>query len=153
MAQRIVVKCQSQLIPGKPAERRKTMAGLICRHEWDRDFDDNQDFFNSLGLYEADNAKCYFLLDNGASEGKAPEVRVYRWDGNKLDPKTVYPALVQYLEHIPFGRQPETAGLTDDEYLALYGQVELDQLISQRKEQEERRRRSTGKTASRGSVT
>ncbi|RNJ59270.1 hypothetical protein D7B24_003026 [Verticillium nonalfalfae] len=145
MAKRIVVKCQSQLIPGKPAERKNTMASLICKHEWGRDFDDKQDYFTSLGLYDADNVKCYFLLDNGVVvEGEAPEVRVYSWHGTTLAPKVVYQALVQYLEHIPFGRKSATASLSDDEYLALYGQVELDRLISQRNEQQQRRRRSTG---------
>ncbi|CRK11396.1 hypothetical protein BN1723_000899 [Verticillium longisporum] len=144
MAKRIVMKCQSQLIPAEPAGRRNTMANLICKHEWDRDFDDNQDYFTSLGLFDGDNIKCYFLLDNGVSQGQAPEVRVYRWDGNRLDPKTVYPALVNYLKHIPFGRQPATAGLSDEEYLASYGQLEFDRLVAQRTEQRERRRRPTG---------
>ncbi|KAG7112472.1 hypothetical protein HYQ46_008858 [Verticillium longisporum] len=144
MAKRIVVKCQSQLIPGKPVERRKTMASLICQHEWGRDFDDKQDYFTSLGLYDADNVKCYFLLDNGVvGEGEAPEVSVYRWDGTKLASKVVYQALVQYLEHIPFGRKSATASLSDAEYLALYGQDQFDRLISQRNEQQERRLRST----------
>lgn len=84
VATRIVVKSQSQLIPGEPIERRQIMANLICNHEWNRDFDNNQDHFTSLGLYDADDTKCYFLLDNGVGEGQAPELRVYRWDGNRL---------------------------------------------------------------------
>ncbi|KAG7132670.1 hypothetical protein HYQ45_009034 [Verticillium longisporum] len=74
------------------------MASLICQHEWGRDFDDKQDYFTSLGLYDADNVKCYFLLDNGVvGEGEAPEVRVYRWDGTKLASKAVYQALFNTL--------------------------------------------------------
>lgn len=84
MAKRIVVKCQSQSIPGSPVRRDITMANLMCKHEWNRDFDSKQDYFTSLGQYDADHSKCYFLLDNGMEDGQLPELTLYKWDGNKL---------------------------------------------------------------------
>jgi hypothetical protein len=60
------------------------MANLICRNEWGGDYDPNKDDYRSSGLYEADNTKCYFLLDNGVLEGQVSEFRVYRWDGHSM---------------------------------------------------------------------
>lgn len=60
------------------------MADLICRHEWGRNFDQSQDNYTSSGMYQANNTKCYFVLDNGVQEDQAPTFKVYRWDGHNM---------------------------------------------------------------------
>jgi hypothetical protein len=74
----------SSLIPGEPKDRRTTMADLVCRHEWGWDFDQSQDNYTSSGMYEANNTKCYFVLDNGVREDQTPTFKVYRWDGHNM---------------------------------------------------------------------
>ncbi|KAK1973493.1 hypothetical protein LZ30DRAFT_743375 [Colletotrichum cereale] len=139
MAQRIVVKCRSGLIPGAPAQRNEKMASIICKHKWNREFDGKQDVFNSLGQYASDDAKCYFLLDNGPAGFEQPEIAIYRWDGTELKQRPVNRSIVNYLQHFPFGKQlTQQAGLSDEEYLALYGQTEFDKLVASRVEQRKR---------------
>ncbi|KAK1589933.1 uncharacterized protein LY79DRAFT_232025 [Colletotrichum navitas] len=139
MAQRILVRCQSDLIPGPPTQRNETIANIICLHHWERDFDKTQDVLNSLGQYASNNVKCYFLLDNGTAGSKEPEIFVYRWDGKGLQPRPVNTGIVDYLSHIPFGEHlGQQAGLSDQEYIATYGQTAFAKVASSRDEQRQR---------------
>ncbi|KAK1656735.1 hypothetical protein BDP55DRAFT_69456 [Colletotrichum godetiae] len=139
MARRIVVRCQSHSIPGTPVQRKDAMANLICQHEWNRN-SNQDDFFTCLGRYDAENVKCYFLLDSGSVGSHTPDVTLYKWDGKRFEPKQVYPAVARYLEHIPFGGEGTGQGLSDEEYLSKYGRKEFEGMVLQRSEQEQRRR-------------
>lgn len=43
MEKRILVKAKSKSIPGRPPDRKSTMANLIAEKEWSRKYEEKQD--------------------------------------------------------------------------------------------------------------
>ncbi|KAK1764154.1 hypothetical protein QBC33DRAFT_548231 [Phialemonium atrogriseum] len=85
---RIVVRCASHKVPGPPMQRARTMANIICQHQWGRDMDWQRETIRTRGCWEADGEKVRFLLDSGPP-GVTPDleripVLMYKWTGEKL---------------------------------------------------------------------
>jgi len=85
---RIVIRCLSHKIPGPRSKRKLTIADIVCRHCFRRDYDPSEDKINVMGLEDIDGKKVRFLLESGTlSESTATSpvtILAFRWTGEKL---------------------------------------------------------------------
>lgn len=70
MGTRTVIKCKSQRIPRDSNLWPQTIANILCQRLWHRDFDHAQDRLQSLGRFDCDGVRCFFLVDNGPPESQ-----------------------------------------------------------------------------------
>ncbi|KAI1500905.1 hypothetical protein F5X99DRAFT_418950 [Biscogniauxia marginata] len=85
-SRRILVQSKTHLVPGRDYHERCTnMRNMICQHVWGRNFDCEQDRWNTYGTDFAYEGKtCFFLVDNGHSSSHDVPVFWYIWTGESL---------------------------------------------------------------------
>ncbi|KAI1486683.1 hypothetical protein F5X96DRAFT_673410 [Biscogniauxia mediterranea] len=83
---RILVQSKTHLIPGHDYHERCTyMRNLICQHVWGRNYDYDQDRWNTYGTDFAYEGKtCFFLVDHGNSPSEDVPIFWYIWTGESL---------------------------------------------------------------------
>ncbi|KJZ69866.1 hypothetical protein HIM_10740 [Hirsutella minnesotensis 3608] len=134
MATRILVKCSSDTIPGEAIDRRTTIANIVCKHHFGRNFDGNTDGLHSAGQYNFDDRQCYFLIDVGPRGSQNPGIINYVWNGETLSNQRATPPLIRHLtKTYPFNPAPtEVKLLSDEEYRTLYGENAFETLVINR---------------------
>ncbi|ROT38488.1 hypothetical protein SODALDRAFT_333081 [Sodiomyces alkalinus F11] len=138
MGTRIVIKCRSQNIPGDPNLRPQTMANMVCRRIWNRDFDDTQDRVQSRGIFFHDGTRCFFLVDSGPPDSKEVHTSMYNWDGSCLTELPVSPIITSHLHQYPFNPANKEQGYTDEEYREKFGDEAFKAMMTERIRQKKR---------------
>ncbi|OIW23285.1 hypothetical protein CONLIGDRAFT_637731 [Coniochaeta ligniaria NRRL 30616] len=110
---RILVRCLSHKIPGPRSSRKFTMAGIICRHYFKRDYSPDVDKISVMGLEDIDGKKVRFLLESGTLTDTTAVDSVtslaFKWTGEKLVSRDLDLRTRAYLRTLPFKHQPPGA--------------------------------------------
>lgn len=85
---RILIRCLSHKIPGPRSKRKITIADIVCRQYFRRDYDPSEDKISVMGLEDIDGKKVRFLLESGTSSDstatRSVTILAFRWTGEKL---------------------------------------------------------------------
>ncbi|KAI9740660.1 MAG: hypothetical protein M1818_004624 [Claussenomyces sp. TS43310] len=122
MATRTVISCVSHSIPGRPAERHRTLTDAACQMQWNRTFDPSQDRLVTRGRFQDKNVRCFLLLDNGPVDATDIDVMHFAWNGSDFETTQMPPRIVETLrKSYQFDPSQRPKGLTDAEIELKYG--------------------------------